>query len=136
MVSIILVSHGPLASALAESVAQIAGKRTSIYTVELHEGEAPMPFEQRLDKQLLACLKNGEVIVVSDLVLGTPFNSAVHLMERHSFRHLTGMSSPMLLALLGTPGEESSAEERCHRALHAAVEQTMDVSELAGRLMV
>ena len=136
MISCILISHGPLAGAMIQSVEMVAGEKDNLYAVELENGESTSRFMGRLEKVLLSCLSRGEVIVVSDLMLGTPFNAASLLMEKYQFHHLTGMSSPMLLSLLSAGEEAVGTEELCRRALRTASEQTMDVNEFVRGLMI
>lgn len=134
MISCILASHGPLAGAMIKSVEMVAGGKKNLYAVELEPGESTTHFADRLERILRPCLGLGEVIVVSDLLLGTPFNAVCMLMEKYDFHHLTGMSSPMLLALLSA--KAGDAENLCRNALQAAVEQTMDVNEFLKGLMI
>lgn len=130
MVSILLLSHGPLAPALAESAALVAGRRRGVAALELSPGDSPGAFRARVEAALKAALEEGEAVVLTDMVLGTPFNTAISLMGDYPFRHLSGMSLPLLLALLNARERGGSAEEVCAAALEDHAAQPVDVDGL------
>jgi len=136
MISCILISHGPLASAMTQSVEMVAGEAEDLYALGMEQGESTTHFRDRLEQILISCFRQGEVIVVSDLLLGAPFNAVSLLMEKYQVHHLTGMSSPMLLALLNARREGAGVEAICQRAIQTAKEQTIDVNEFLKGLRI
>jgi len=135
MISCILISHGPLAGAMIKSVETVIGNKNRMYAVELEVGESADNFVRKLESVLRLFLQFGEVIVVSDFLLGTPFNAAVQLSEHYRFEHVTGMSAPILLAILKECDEKIGAQELCTRALNEAVNQTMDVNRFIKEMI-
>lgn len=129
MISIILVSHGPLAEALLESVQMVAGKQEHICALGLERWETPEHFRDRVQEQLERSLAQGEVILLSDLILGTPFNVSTELMKDHRFRHLTSMSLPLLVNLLSVRETEEDLSELCRGALAKSAAQMIDVND-------
>lgn len=129
MISYIVVSHGTFASALINSAELITGKKDYLYSLELMTGESLDRFKSRLGTLLEKLLKYGEVIILSDFPIGTPFNAATMLMERYNYYHLTGASTQMLIALLNKDYQALEIDEICQRVLVASKEQTMYVNE-------
>lgn len=132
MISIILVSHGPLAKALLESAQMVAGRQKQVYALGLEPLETAEHFKARVQAQLERSLTQGEVILVSDLILGTPFNVSAELMQDHRFRHLTSMSLPLLVNLLSARETEEDLSALCRDALAKAAAQMMDVNDFVG----
>lgn len=128
MISYIVVSHGIFASALIRSIELIMGKKDSLYSLELLDEESLDSFKYRLEILLKDLKKHGEVIILSDFPIGTPFNAATMLMESHNFYHLTGASTQMLIALL-KDYQALDIDELCQKVLAVAKEQTMYVNE-------
>ncbi|MEQ2443082.1 hypothetical protein WMO64_06330 [Pseudoflavonifractor sp. CLA-AP-H29] len=134
MISIILVSHGPLAKALLESAQMVAGRQKQVYALGLEPLETAEHFKARVQAQLERCLIRGGVVLVSDLLLGTPFNVSAELMQTHQFRHLTAMSLPLLLNLLSARESKTDLAALCRGALEKASAQMMDVNDFVGGL--
>ncbi|MFV0255074.1 MAG: PTS sugar transporter subunit IIA [Erysipelotrichaceae bacterium] len=101
MKGILLVSHGFYAEELKKSLKMIAGNVDNICTACLEETDGPDQFTEKI-KTLEAKLNNyQEVIVFSDLLGGSPGNTALqYLITKNNYSFIAGMNFPMVLTSL------------------------------------
>lgn len=110
MIEIIIVSHGDYASAMLESAELIVGEQEHVYTFGLHLGESVDELREKISETIDKVQQNGEVLVLTDMFSGSPSNIVVSLMQRYSFKHITGMNLPILLEILLSRNSVSSKE--------------------------
>lgn len=115
MVNILLLSHGPFCEGLLASLEMIAGPQKNIQALQLHAGQSPDDYRDKVDEALVAL--RGETMVFIDLKGGTPYNTAGFLKSKYSFDLITGMNLPMLISVLTMRTEESSVAELSKIAL-------------------
>lgn len=111
MVSLLLISHGSLASGLLDAAEMILGRQEQIKAVGLLPQDSPEGFQETI-RTLVKELDSGEgVLILADLFGGTPVNAAAYLVsEKLNVEVVTGVSLPMLLeALTGREGRDLSA---------------------------
>lgn len=131
MTSIILISHGKLATSMESSIELIMEIRENVYCMELGKDESLKDFKERLEKLVRRVTgQTEEIIIVSDFPLSTPFNAAAMLMEKYNIYHLTGMNMPMLLVLLHKENLELDPEYLCKMAVKKARDQTLFLNDL------
>lgn len=99
MVNIIIVSHGILATALIRAAEMIAGPQEGLFAVEIGPGESPESFAVELDR-LRHSIGAEPILVLVDLLGGTPYNVAAQHVTGDRFECVTGANLPMLLELL------------------------------------
>ncbi|MGN1399449.1 MAG: PTS sugar transporter subunit IIA [Erysipelotrichaceae bacterium] len=100
MFSIVLASHGGFAKGLLEAVEFIAGKQEKISTYGLYLGDDIEQFSADLSKEIHDKLDDEGVLVLTDLVSGSPFNATVGAMDDERIIHFTGMNMAMLLTVV------------------------------------
>ncbi|MFZ3071129.1 MAG: hypothetical protein WA110_08425 [Anaerolineaceae bacterium] len=129
MVKMILVSHGNLAEAMLKSAQMIVGhQEEGMVTLGLQPGESP----DELQDEIESALKNfgsDEILLMSDLISGTPFNVAGSLMQKYKFRHICGFNLAMLLEALMLRGT-LPVDELCESILSAFSASVLDVNTL------
>lgn len=128
MIEIIMVSHGYYAKTMLESAQLIAGEQDHICVFGLHLGDSVDQLREEVLKAIEEAQKNGEVLVLTDMFSGSPFNAVVSLMQHYSFHHLTGINLPILLEILMSR-DSSSAEEICRDVLKKAKDTVIDVNK-------
>jgi mannose PTS system EIIA component len=117
MIGILLLSHGNLSKQLLNSTAMISGKIERIQAVALGEGESPDVFGERV-KQAVNELDDGKgVLVLVDLLGGTPYNQIGLLSKECNVEIITGMNMPMLMHLSLEREEERDLSELVQSAL-------------------
>jgi PTS system mannose-specific IIA component len=113
---LILISHGRFAKALLESAEMIVGKSDNVSVFGLYQGESVENLKQELEKEILAAGNPEEVLVLTDMFFGSPFNIASSLMQKYKFRHITGFNMPTLIEIL-TNRAYMSCDELCKNVL-------------------
>jgi mannose/fructose/sorbose-specific phosphotransferase system IIA component len=106
---IVVVSHGSVATSLLQAVEMIAGPQQGIYAVEIAPGESPEDFAAELDA-LLGSIAPDPVLILVDLVGGTPYNVAARHVVGDRFECVSGANLPMLLELVMSRGDFVLAE--------------------------
>ena len=109
---VILAGHGKIGTAMLESTQMVIGKCSNFFSVEFHKGEGPEDIIEKYNK-ILAGKENEEVLIVTDLFGGSPYNAAAVLaMKNDKVEVLTGLSLPLCaeLAVMDTVSvKEASA---------------------------
>lgn len=100
MVTIMLLSHGPLAQSLVETARMILGPLPDVGALSIAEGMSP----ESLSRQLAEFMEQAigeEVLILVDLLGGSPSNLAVRLvLDNPRVELVTGLNLPMLLEVL------------------------------------
>lgn len=108
MKGIILTSHGTYASGLYQTVKMIAGEFPNIKIVEFHEGDKLEDLGQRLI-DAYKDLNYKDVVVITDLAGGTPFNrSVMSLADKGNVAFLSGANFAMVYQALSSEIEDLS----------------------------
>lgn len=108
MKGIILTSHGTYASGLYQTVKMIAGEFPNIKIVEFHEGDNLENFDQKLI-DAYNDLTYKDIVVITDLAGGTPFNrSVMSLADKSNVAFLSGANFAMVYQALSSEIEDLS----------------------------
>ncbi|GFZ34000.1 hypothetical protein CSC2_45260 [Clostridium zeae] len=99
MVGIIAISHGSYAEALINSIEMIYGKQEKIKTICLEINKSIDSLRQKIE-QTIKELDVEEVLILVDLLGGTPYNAACLFMDRDNVNVVTGMNMPMILEII------------------------------------
>lgn len=109
---IILISHGELSRGALQAAEMIIGECGFMSAVGLDPEDDLESMAAKIEEEIV---KNNaeeeEIIVLSDLFFGSPFNSVVPLMSRYKLYHVTGMNLGMIIeaANMIQNGEEAKA---------------------------
>ena len=128
MFKVLLVSHGKLAESMLESAEMIVGPQQDIKTLCLNPEDTPEFFCGKIS-DILETWKDEDVMVLSDIRSGTPFNAAASLMQRFDFRHISGINLGMLIEVL-IDREFLTAEEAGKTLMKLAGQSILDVNSL------
>ena len=128
MVQLIVVSHGSFSKALLESAQLIVGEQKDIQTFGFDLGESIDELRDKLGQAIETAQKKGEVLVLTDMLSGSPFNAAASLMQRFSFEHLAGINFPVFLEIL-TSREDSMARDLVATAVSRGKDTIVDVNQ-------
>lgn len=96
MIGLIICGHGHFASGITSSLKLIAGKQQALTYVDFYEGMSPEELTNKLIEKIdeLNSLEN--IIILTDIPGGTPFNRAV-LLSNDKIRVISGINLPALL---------------------------------------
>ncbi len=97
MVGIAVISHGSLCEGILDSVSMVAGTMKQTESISLQPGENPDSYQNRV-KRAVERLDTGDgVLVLLDLIGGTPFNTICMLSQELNIHIVTGMNLAMLI---------------------------------------
>lgn len=126
-----LLSHGGLAEAFAESARMLMGDVEDVEAICLQPAEPVEEYEKKIEKVLKEQTEKGrEVLILSDLFFGSPFNVTVNLSRKYRFQHITGMNLGVLLEALSLRGTAASGEELRTSLMAAAKDSIVDVNQM------
>lgn len=99
MVGIIVISHGPFSKALIESAEMVYGKQEKVEALCLGAGVSMDSLRNKINN-IITEFKVNEVLIMVDLLGGTPYNASSLEMENSNINVITGLNMPMLLEAL------------------------------------
>ncbi|NLL76904.1 MAG: PTS sugar transporter subunit IIA [Clostridiales bacterium] len=132
MVEVIVVSHGTYAKSLVESSELIMGKQEQVYAFGFFLGENVEELRERVEqkiKEIRAEDRDKEILILTDMRSGSPFNAVTLLMQNYLFYHIAGVNLPIFLEILGTR-EFQRAEELADMVMNIGKETIVDVNKM------
>ena len=97
-VGLVLVSHGPLAEALKETVHVLEpDEPAELEALSLAWDEAPESASGRLEKAIAAADSGLGVVLLTDMFGGTPSNLAIAFLSPGRVEIVSGMNLPMVV---------------------------------------
>ena len=131
MKHIILVSHGQCASGLNSAIGVVMGMADEITALGLEEGMDIKTFREKFLEILNQIPKEDEIILLCDIIGGSPFTSSAELLRQEGFLErsliLTGMNMPVLVQLLLQ--KDDSALEQLKSEVKAISAGTIQIFE-------
>ena len=139
-VGLLLLSHGPLADALRETVQVLEPEPAEpLGALSLAWDEAPERASERLQKAIAMADRGRGVVLLTDMFGGTPSNLALAFLQKGRVEIVTGVNLPMVvkaraLARAGTEPAEMARilVDKGRRAIVAAGELMETESRTAG----
>lgn len=120
MRGIVAVSHGKMAEGILDSSKLFFGEQEQFIALCIDGGESSDEFCELLRSGIKEVDSGDGVIVLCDILFGTPCNCAVRLMEefKENLDIIAGVNLPMILHILA--GRESGSldvEEICRQGM-------------------
>ena len=97
MVGLVVTAHGHLAEEFVSTARQIVGELDQIATCGIDCSSAPEDFRTRLSEAIHSVDTGDGVIVLADLLGGSPCTSGLSMCSKQNLEVLTGVNLPMLL---------------------------------------
>lgn len=116
MVGIAVISHGQLCEGIMDSVKMVAGDAEQIGILSLKPGMSPDTYREELRKMIEDLDTGDGVLVLADLLGGTPFNSSAMLSENMKIQIVTGMNMPMLVSIVLEREDGDTLDDLAQRA--------------------
>lgn len=113
MIEVIVVSHGSYARALVESSELIMGELEGVYSFGFTLGENVDELRERIENkinEIKAEKPEAEILILTDMKSGSPFNATARLMQQYDFTHVAGVNLPIFLEIMGTRDFQTMAE--------------------------
>lgn len=96
MIKLVVVAHGHFATGAASALELIAGKQENVAVIDFSEGMSAQTVKEKIAAELV---EQSEVLVLSDLLGGTPFKVSTELMAEFNGKMnvLSGLNLAMLI---------------------------------------
>jgi len=136
MVKVIVVSHGDYSRALIESSQLIMGELSDVTAFGFYLGESIGDLRQKIETEIQKIQSAGpddEILVLTDMKSGSPFNVVAMLMQDYAFHHLAGTNLPIFLEIMGTR-DFCSVQELCEMATTEGKETIVNVNKMMEEL--
>lgn len=127
---VIAVSHGSFSKGLVESVQMLVGEQEDLTAYGLYPENTVESLTEELERELKAVPEGEEILFLTDLFHGSPFNAVVSLMRDYKFHHITGINLPLAITILLERDSAASAEELCRKIESMAAEPVLYVNKL------
>ncbi|WP_270600017.1 PTS sugar transporter subunit IIA [Faecalicoccus pleomorphus] len=132
---IILVSHGSFSKGLYQTMEMVLGPQENLAYVGLYPEQGVDILKENIEKEFKEAKENEEILVLTDLFYGSPFNAVVQLMNKYDVYHLTGINVPLLMEILIMRSNGKNAEEICEEAMKLAGSTVQDVRKYLADMM-
>lgn len=132
----VLVSHGKFAEGLQDALSMLAGQRKDVIACGLENGKSADEFAKVLEKALAPIKPDDEIILLGDLIGGSPLTTALNVINEKGFGEKTlvigGMNLPLALTVVlmkDTFDNESLLEQVLSEAHGALREFKIEIEE-------
>ena len=99
MIGILIVTHKELAEALIGVWDLILGRGEGVQAVSLDPNDPPEVSRQQIQRALAQVNNGPGVIILTDMLGGTPSNLALSFLKEGKVEVITGVNLPMLMKL-------------------------------------
>lgn len=127
---VIAVSHGSYSKGLLDSVQMLVGEQENFVAYGLFPEQTVAALTEQLEKEVEQTPDGEEILFLTDLFHGSPFNVVVSLMRNHQFHHITGINIPLAVEVMMGRYADKGAEEICREILKAAPDTVKYVNQL------
>ena len=127
---VIVVSHGSYARGLVDTVQMIAGKQEDLEAFGLESEESVDTLKEKIRQSIEQASQEEEILILTDIFYGSPFNTVISLMPEYDLYHVTGINLPLMIEVIMGRISGKHAEEICKELLKAAPDTVRDVREL------
>ena len=127
---VIAVSHGSYSKGLVESTQMLVGEQEDLVAYGLFPEQTVAALTEKLKAEIDQTEDGEEILFVSDLFHGSPFNAIVSLMEHHDIYHVTGINLPLMVEVMMGRYAGKNAAEICAGLIEAAPGTVKDVRKL------
>ena len=127
---VIVVSHGSYARGLVDTVQMIAGKQEDLEAFGLESEESVDTLKEKIRQSIEQASQEEEILILTDIFYGSPFNTVISLMPEYDLYHVTGINLPLMMEVIMGRISGKHAEEICKELLKAAPDTVRDVREV------
>lgn len=133
MVGIIVMTHGSFSEGIVDAAELITGPVAQVETLSLRREDNV----DDLNAAFIAALERVDtgdgVLVLADLLGGSPCNVASMNLRKRSYQVLSGANLPMLIEALSSRETTSSLEGLAAACAEAAMQGVKNINQLLGK---
>ena len=109
-IGLVVAAHGSVADALVDAALQVVPDPEAIATVSSFDPQESAAYVERLNAAVAQARRPRGVLILADMVGGTPAKTGLILHEPGSIEVVTGLSLPMLIRALHLRRRDISVE--------------------------
>lgn len=128
MVGVIVTGHGGFAAGMEKNIKMLAGADTELAAFDFMEGMTPEELSEKLKAQITAYASCSVILILADLMGGTPYNCAATLsVSDPKIRVIGGANSPLVMeaCMCNVTGEEPGDPDRLVEELMENARESM-----------
>lgn len=123
--AILIATHGPFCEGIVESAKMIFGNIQNVERLPLKEGMDAELYKK--DMEAIINKYDGDIVILLDIVGGTPYNTVMKLSQDRELCALVGVNFPMLFSALELRMTVRDAQSMAESLVKASVEGTKDM---------
>lgn len=127
---VIAVSHGDFSKGLINSIQMLVGEQEDLVAYGLYPEQTVDSLREELEEEIKKTKGGEDILFLTDLFHGSPFNVVVSLMRDYSFYHITGINLPLAVEVMMGRYMDKDAQTICEEILNAAPGTVMDVNKM------
>ena len=132
-IRIVLVSHGEQCKGMLNTVQMLLGPQENIAAYCLYPESTVEDYAAQLRKEVEQYGADN-IVFLSELKQGSPFNALVSLTRDYDLHHLTGTNLAMLMTIVMERDDDgATADSVCEAAMETASESIYDVRKLLAQ---
>ncbi len=124
MIGIIVCGHGHFATGLTSSLHLIMGEQENYIAVDFPAGDTKTELEANIEEAVIAFAHMDHILVMCDLLSGSPFNTAIMLaMKQPNIHVVYGVNLGMLIETVLKRNFDATIEELMETAITTGKQQ-------------
>lgn len=127
---VIVVSHGSYAKGLVDTAQMIAGDQEDLEAFGLQPEDSVETLKDKIRQSIEQTQDGEEILILTDLFYGSPFNAVISLMSEYDLYHVTGINLPLMMEVVMGRYAGKNAQQLCEELLKTAPDTVKDVREL------
>lgn len=130
--NLLIITHGLLSNALVETAQMIFGEPGHIDTLSLCQNMGIEDLREQVNNYFEEH-KDENVLVLVDIISGSPFNSIIPYMKKENVFVTTGVNLPMVLELT-LKKDSTEFDEWCKLAKSIGIEGIITKDDILGKM--
>lgn len=102
MIGILVITHGDFSKGIVQSMELICGKQEALDTLSLNIEDDVEELAQSVCRQAVNLDQGEGVLILTDMLGGSPSNVAARILLRPGISCVTGVNLPMLIEAVGS----------------------------------
>lgn len=124
MTGIIVCGHGHFAKGLTSALHLIMGEQENYIAVDFPSGDTKTELEKNIYRAVAQLNRSENILIMCDLLSGSPFNTAIMLAMKHPNIHVIyGTNLGMLIETVLKRNNQASIEELIDTAISTGKQQ-------------
>ena len=129
-IRVILASHGEQSKGMLNTVQMLLGPQENIAAYSLYPEQSVEDFSEALEKEIQTYGAEN-IIFLTELVYGSPFNTIVALTQKYDLHHISGTNMAVLMqVILARCDAEATLDDVVEAGMEGAEGSILDVRKL------